>query len=126
MPKKKRKPLIQQKHIVSLEALLILRWLLRYCENIILEQMWSPWFKITAIMAILAGVLGWFLVIIQRISSRSVEGTQRIVEKLPLPMPMFFIHILIFAIIFAAYAWQLGMLESISADVDAIPELLPE
>lgn len=96
MSKKKRKPLIQQKHIVSLEVLLVLRWLLRCCEETILNQPWSLWLQIFAIMAILAGVLGWFLVIIQGVSTRSVEGTQRMLERLPVPKPVFFLHLFIF------------------------------
>ncbi len=124
--KKKRKPLIQQKHIVSLEALLILRWVLRHVQDTILEQDWSDWFKIFAIMAVLAGALGWFVVIIQRISTRSVESTQRLVDKLPLPLAMFFVHLAIFVGIFIAYAWQMGMLESIERDVDMVTEVLIE
>ncbi len=115
---KRRKARLRQKQLIALEALLVIRWVLRYAEGVVKEQPWSPWLQISLIMFLVAGAFGWFLWVIQRTAEKSVEGTTRLVERMPIPMPMLVVHFLVFVILFVAYAWQLGFIEQIQADAE--------
>lgn len=115
---RRRKARLRQKQLIALESLLLLRWLLRYVEIMIKEQDWSPWIQISVIMLMVAGAFGWFLYFIQRTAETSVESTHRIVERMPIPVPMLIVHTCIFALLFIAYAWQLGFIEEIQRDAE--------
>ena len=116
LQKKRRKALLRHRQLVALEALLLIRWLLRYAERWIMDQGWSPWWQISLIMLMVAGAFGWFLFFIQRATEKSMDTTKRFVEQMPIPMPMLVIHFCIFVLLFIGYAWQLGFIDQIQKD----------
>lgn len=116
--KRRRKALIRHKQLIALEALLLIRLLLRWAERLVMDQQWSPWLQISVIMFLVAGTFGWFLFVLRRTAEKSVESTTRLVERMPIPMPVLIIHIIIFVLLFVAYAWQLGFIEQIRQDAE--------
>ena len=116
LQQKRRKALVRHRQLVALEALLLIRWLLREAEHLIRDQDWSPWLQISLIMFLVAGAFSWFLFFIRRATETSMDTTKKFVERMPIPIPMVVVHFCIFILLFIGYAWQLGFIEEIQRD----------
>jgi hypothetical protein len=55
-------------------------------------------------MVVNAGLLGGLLLLLTSLMRGSLSGATRAVQAVPLPAPLFFIHILVLAAIFVLYA----------------------
>lgn len=109
-PKGWFKRTFSHRRLIAGEALLVVGLLDRLGRQWVLYQ--APvanWLKIVILMALVIGIFGGLLLLLQKFLTGSLAKTHEVVKALPLPTPLIFIHAAAFAGLFFLYAWATGL-----------------
>ncbi len=113
-PHHKKAKVFQHRYLLAAEVLLSMDLLLRVAKKALVQWDAIPkWVSVLIIMALVVGALGTLLLQSQRITSKGLDATHKVVNTLPIPTPYLLIHAIFFIALFYGYAWDLGVLNHI-------------
>ena len=102
--KKHRKRIFSHARLLTIETILLVGLLQTWFEDWLVAHASLPgWLKISILMIIMIGVLGFLLVYIERIAKSSLSKAHDVVNAVPFPWTMLLVHIAVFAILFVLY-----------------------
>lgn len=98
------------RRLIAVEALLLVGLLDRLGRQWVIHEAPAPeWLKVIILMALVVGVLGGVLLLLQKGLTSSLSKTHDVVKALPLPTPLVFVHAAAFVGLFFLYAWATGL-----------------
>lgn len=94
------------RRMIAVEALLVVGVLDRLGRRWVIEDAPVPnWLKVLILMALVIGIFGGLLLVLQRVMASSLAKTHDVMKALPLPTPLIILHAAAFVGLFFAYAW---------------------
>jgi hypothetical protein len=95
---------LRHRHLIATEGVLLVGALHELLQRQVASSPLPPWGKVLFTMAVVAGVLGGLMYLVQVAAIKSVAQTHRVAQSLPIPAPALLIHILALFGIFLLYA----------------------
>jgi len=94
------------RRLITVEALLGVGLLDRLGRQWIIHDSPLPdSVRVLVLMLLVIGVFGGVLVFLERLAAGSLSRTHEVVQALPLPTPLIFIHAAVFVAMFFLYGW---------------------
>lgn len=91
--------------LVEAEAVLLVGVGQQVLQGYVAHLGWPRWGQVLWTMGCTLGILGGVLLFVRVIAKTSVAKAHQTVQKMPLPLPLLFLHVLAFAGLFCLYAW---------------------
>ena len=105
-----RRRLITHRRMVAIEALLALGALESWAENrMMADSHLADPVKALLAMALVVGLFGAVLLIMQRWTQASLSKTHAVVQGLPLPTPVVVVHVGVLVALYFLWCWVLGL-----------------
>lgn len=97
---------LRHHQLLTTEAVLLVALGMELVQRWVTGHQDVPWWVKTAeVMVVNAGMLGGLLLILTTWAKGSLSSATRAVQAVPLPAPLFFVHLLALGGIFVAYAF---------------------
>jgi hypothetical protein len=94
------------RRLIAGEALLVVGVVDRLGRRWVTEEAPVPnWLKVVILMALVIGIFGGLILVLQKVMTTGLAKTHDVVKALPLPTPIIFVHAAAFVGLFFAYAW---------------------
>ncbi len=106
---------LRHRQMLTTEAVLLIAMGMELMQRWIASHHDVPWWlKTVEVMVVNGGLLGGLVLLLTSLMRGSLSGASRAVQGVPLPAPLFLLHLLAFASIFVLYArvwdfWPSGL-----------------
>ncbi|MBA2481814.1 MAG: hypothetical protein H0V44_14210 [Planctomycetes bacterium] len=100
---------LRHRHLIATEGVLLVGTLNELLQRQVAASALPNWGKVLFIMAVVAGVLGGVLYVVQTFVIKGVAQTHRVAQSLPIPAPALLVHVVVFFGLFLLYAivWRI-------------------
>jgi hypothetical protein len=105
--------------LVLLETVLLVGLVEEMAEDAVLAwDLLHPLVRVLLAIGLVVGAFGGMVLVFEQYVRRGIERTHEVVRRLPVPVPMIGVHVLVLLGLFLGYAWwwdaRTGALESIA------------
>ena len=117
-PSGRRRPLLSHRKLLVAEAILILGLVQMALRDHIMRNTELPaTLRVAFGMALVLGIFGGLIVFSQRTLTRSLDTTHRVVQRLPVPLPVRMVHVGFLMLIGWSYAWYWGLDQAVATEL---------
>lgn len=92
-----------------MEAVLLVGLAKDWVSHRVVESTLAPAGKVLFVMAATIGLLGSLYVVLEAVSSRSIDKTYAVAKRLPLSVPTLVFHVIVLGVLFVLYARTLNV-----------------
>ena len=98
---------LSHRHLILSETVLVIGLVQAALNELILTHpSIPPLLRVLLGMMLVVGAFGWLIVWAHRQVQRTLSGTHRAVQNLPLPTPVLLIHLVVLGVLFLVYCWR--------------------
>ena len=108
-PEKAAPKWLRHRNLIATEGVLLVGAAHEMLQRQVSSSPLPNWGKVLFTMAVVAGILGGVMYLVQSLAIKSVAQTHRVTQALPIPAPALFVHLCALFGLFLLYAlvWRL-------------------